>query len=275
MADSRFQLFKRVISALAAAVIVLGSGYIWGKTGFYAVCTVAIVIGIHEFARMAFTYWKLPDQVFHLFWIVATLFYASLIRLAEHRLLDFSLSCVAFLVGSLWLSRGKVTNEQLLPGMAMGSFGLIYCVLFPSYAIQIVTLSHGELWFVYLLLVVFFGDIFAYFGGRAFGKSKFMPLISPNKSWEGSLSGLFGSCLAGTLFVHFFLDHVPLLYVIPFSLLAGAVAQSGDLIMSLVKRVAHVKDTGSIMPGHGGILDRLDGLMICCPFVFAFALYMT
>lgn len=275
MADTRMQLFLRVVSALAAAAIVLGSGIFWGKSGFFVVSTVAILIGIYEFGRMAFTHWELPKLVAYLFWAVAVLFYVSIFQFGAHRLLDFSISCLGFLIGCLWLCRGKVSNEKLLAGMAIGSFGLIYCVLFASYSVQIVALEHGEWWFVYLLFVVFFGDIGAYFGGRTLGKNRLMPMISPNKSWEGAAFGLLGSCGAGTLFAYYFLPEAPLMIVAPFSLLAGIVAQSGDLLMSLVKRVAHVKDSGHIMPGHGGILDRLDGLLISCPLVFALAYYMT
>jgi phosphatidate cytidylyltransferase len=125
-----------------------------------------------------------------------------------------------------------------------------------------------------LLIVVFFGDTFAYFTGRWFGKRKLYVELSPNKTWEGALGGLFGSAFGGSVFGASVFQDVPWYKFALFCIACGAVAQSGDLLMSLVKRVSHVKDSGSIMPGHGGILDRLDGIFIACPLVYAFALYV-
>jgi phosphatidate cytidylyltransferase len=134
--------------------------------------------------------------------------------------------------------------------------------------------DEGVNWFFFMLIVVFFGDTFAYFGGRWFGRRKLYSNISPNKTWEGALGGLFGSCFGGVIFGATIFQQVPWYKFAVFCLVCGAVGQSGDLLMSLVKRVAHVKDSGSIMPGHGGILDRLDGIFIACPLVYAFALYV-
>ena len=101
-----------------------------------------------------------------------------------------------------------------------------------------------------------------------------MPMISPNKTWAGSFGGMFGSALAGTVHVFSTFQDVAVWKTVLFCLVCGFVAQTGDLMMSLVKRVAQVKDTGTIMPGHGGVLDRLDGVFIACPLVYAFALYV-
>ena len=100
-----------------------------------------------------------------------------------------------------------------------------------------------------------------------------MPQISPNKTWEGALCGLLGSAVAGVAHNAIVFKDIELWETFVFCMACGLTAQSGDLLMSLVKRVAQVKDSGGIMPGHGGILDRLDGVFIACPLVYAFALY--
>lgn len=274
MADNRSTFAKRVISGVLAALVLLALGHYGGTQGLLLACTIATVLGVREFSRMVFRRWEIPQAMIHMYWAICLICYALMFLYPERAWMTFTLSNVAFMAGSLWVTRGKVSNESLWAALAIGTFGLIYCVLFPSFAVATVRLEDGGKWFLLLLLVVFFGDIFAYFGGRWFGKHKFMPMISPNKTWEGSMAGLLGSVLAGTVHVGGFAD-TQLWKIALFCLVCGAVAQSGDLLISLLKRVAQVKDTGTIMPGHGGILDRLDGIFIACPLVYAFALYVT
>jgi phosphatidate cytidylyltransferase len=272
MADSSSTLIKRVISALVGALIVLGLAYFGGKYGLYLVCTAAIILGVREYSQIAFRAFHAPKTITNLFWGTGVSFYALIMNFQDQGLLWFALVNAAFFVSVLWLTRNHIDNDDLLPTLAVGTFGTLFCVLFPYYAIEIVKLPKGEHWFLFMLLVVFSGDTAAYFGGRFFGKRKLMPLISPNKTWEGAAAGVLGSCLAGSLHLTLAMPEVPSYRIGLFCLVCGFTAQSGDLIMSLVKRVAHVKDSGGIMPGHGGILDRLDGILISCPLVYAFAL---
>lgn len=273
MADSRSALTKRVISAVLGAAIILSLAYWGGRLGMYIVVTIAIVLGVREYSRMAFTYWGMPKSVSYLYWVASLLFYGLMVQFPTHGLSAFALTNVLFFVGVLWLTRDKVTNENLLPALAVGTFGMLYCVLFPNFAVRVIMLEDGATWFFFLLLVVFAGDIFAYFGGRFFGRAKLMPRISPNKTWAGSVAGLGGSAVVGVTMLAILLPSVPWVYTLLFCLVCGFCAQSGDLLMSLIKRVANVKDTGHIMPGHGGILDRLDGVFIACPLVYAYAVY--
>ncbi len=275
MADNRSTFIQRVISALLAAGIILALGWFGGRNGLYIACTIAIVLGIREFSRMAFRPGTIPFSVSILYWAISILFYGAMVNYYELGLLWIALGSAFFLSGALWLCRGSVNNENLLPALTLGTFGMTYCVLFPNFAVQIVKLDDGPQWFLFLLLVVFFGDTGAYFAGRFLGRNKLMPSVSPNKTWEGAIGGMLASALAGTIFAAIKLPYVGWLDCILFCIVCGFVAQAGDLLLSLVKRVAHVKDTGGIMPGHGGVLDRLDGLFIACPLVYAFALYVT
>ncbi|HMN69066.1 MAG TPA: phosphatidate cytidylyltransferase [Bdellovibrionales bacterium] len=274
MADTSSTFFKRVASGLLAAAILLSLIYFQGRNGVLTACVIATVLGIREFSRMVFTQWNMPALLPPFYALICLCHFALIFMYPAHADALFAGACITFLVSAIWITRGKVSNENLWAAIAIGTFGLVYTVLFPSYAVAAARLEDGEKWVLLLLLVVFFGDIFAYFGGRWFGKHKFMPMISPNKTWEGSLAGLFGSVAAGTVHVTGFSD-VAVWKTMLFCLVCGAVAQSGDLLISLLKRVAKVKDTGTIMPGHGGVLDRLDGVFISCPLVYAFALYVT
>lgn len=275
MADSKSTLMLRVVSALAAGLIILGLGWFGGRHGLYVACTIAIVLGIREFSRMAFRPGVIPFAVPVLYWTISVLFYGAMVNYYELGLLWIALCNAFFLAGALWLCRGSVNNENILSALTIGTFGMTYCVLFPNFAVQLVKLDDGPQWFLFLLLVVFFGDTGAYFAGRFLGRNKLMPNVSPNKTWEGAIGGMIASALAGTVHASLALTYVNKIECVVFCVICGFVAQAGDLLVSLVKRVAHVKDTGGIMPGHGGVLDRLDGLFIACPLVYAFALYVT
>ncbi|UJR85055.1 Hypothetical protein I5071_71340 [Sandaracinus amylolyticus] len=123
------------------------------------------------------------------------------------------------------------------------------------------TLDKGGAWVLLAMWLAWASDTGAYFAGRYFGKTKLYPAVSPSKTVQGSIGGLLGS-LTGGLAAHFgFLPELPLVDAILLALIGGALGQMGDLVESLVKRSTGVKDSGSILPGHGGLLDRVDALM--------------
>ncbi len=274
MSDNKSAFIQRVVSAVAAGLLLLGVAIYGGTTGLTLAVTVVIVLSIREYTRMAFRLGQMPDAVSHAYWAVCLLTYIAMFYFGDQGMVFFGIGNAAFFAACLWLTRGKVTNEALLASVAIGTFGMVYVVLFPYFCIRLLQLENGSKLFLFMLLVVFAGDTFAYFAGRFFGKHKFMPLISPKKTWEGSVGGLLGSAVVGTGYLCLSLEY-PLWQTVSFCLVCGFIAQTGDLLMSLVKRVAQVKDSGTIMPGHGGVLDRIDGVLIACPLVYAFALYVT
>ncbi len=143
---------------------------------------------------------------------------------------------------------------------------MVYLGLMPAMACRLIDLNHGPLWFIALLAFVFAGDSCAYFLGMFMGKNLLMPEISPKKTIEGALGGLLGSMLAAVVIVAVQSD-LPFWPVVGLALVSGAVGQMGDLYESLLKRVANQKDSGTLMPGHGGVLDRIDGVLFASPIV--------
>lgn len=127
-------------------------------------------------------------------------------------------------------------------------------------------------WILYIGAAVWGGDTSAYFAGRAFGRHKLHPKVSPNKTWEGAIGGLVGSALGGLALVKATGLPLPTSYAIVFALIGGAIAQVGDLVESLIKRACGVKDSGTLLPGHGGLLDRIDAFIIALPFFAAMIL---
>ena len=126
-------------------------------------------------------------------------------------------------------------------------------------------------WVLYALGAVWMGDTLAYFAGRAFGRHPLHPTVSPKKTIEGAIGGLLGSVIGGVAMVVVLDLPIDLVMAGLVALGAGAVAQAGDLAESLIKRSVGVKDSGTILPGHGGMLDRIDGVIFAMP-VFAAAL---
>ena len=131
---------------------------------------------------------------------------------------------------------------------------------------------HGE-WVLLAMTVTWFGDTGAYFTGRALGRHKLYPAISPGKTMEGAVGGLLGSVLAVVIAKLWYLSGTLAWWdCAALAIPAGALGQIGDLCESMIKRAYGVKDSGVIMPGHGGILDRVDALIFCSPYVYWYAL---
>jgi phosphatidate cytidylyltransferase len=133
----------------------------------------------------------------------------------------------------------------------------------------------GFAWVVLLVAITFATDTAAFFVGRAFGRRKLAPSISPSKTWEGAIGGVAGALIAGQV-CHLFLNYsVGIFGILLLSAFAAVAGQLGDLAESRVKRTAGVKDSGVIMPGHGGILDRLDSIVFNLAVVYYFVLWQT
>jgi len=155
------------------------------------------------------------------------------------------------------------------------SFGAIYVGgLLATYP-RTLLLPRGEHWVLLGVLSVASGDTLAYFTGRAIGRRKLAPFISPNKTVEGAVGGLLGSVTGAVLYAYGFLPEVPAGYAAAAGAAVGVFGQAGDLFESLVKRAAGVKDSGTILPGHGGILDRTDAILAAGPILHLFAAWSS
>ena len=151
--------------------------------------------------------------------------------------------------------------------LGFGLFGMVWIIWSLAHTTLIKELSDGTALLFYLLFVISFSDIFAYFGGKRFGKSMLAPTISPKKTWEGSFFGVVGGGIVGAVFGEIAMSMF-WLYGMLLAMVLAVVGQFGDLIESKIKRLCNVKDSGKILPGHGGILDRIDGHMLAAPVFY-------
>lgn len=261
----------RLFSAIVAVGAIVALWFFLGLTGLKILGLFAVVVGAWELTRILFkpTDSRLSRSFFYLF--IVCIFVLSTLHPA-HAGLVFSFFSICFCLVSLLSQKKFGSLDALTSFEAKSILGFFYVGLLPSFAVRILDLPQGMTWFLGLLAIVFAGDIGAYLTGMTFGRHKLMPAISPKKTLEGALGGLIASILVGLAFAQW-LDQ-PSIFLGLLAGTAGVIAQFGDLFESQLKRVADVKDSGRIMPGHGGVLDRIDGVLFASPVILFGALLL-
>ncbi len=167
-------------------------------------------------------------------------------------------------------------NQEVFQLIAKQVLGIVYIPISLSLLIFTKELDQGNFWIIWLLVTVFSNDTGAFYGGKFFGKNALSPNISPNKTIEGSVGGIITSLILGFIFsVIFFKDFSLSFLMIPASLMLAIAGQIGDLFESAMKRASHIKDSGSILPGHGGMLDRIDGLLLAIPVLYVYLVFIV
>jgi|SRR3989338_286918 len=166
---------------------------------------------------------------------------------------------VAIMMSSEWLDMIKNQSDQ----KKWRIIGFFY-ILFPIYAVIKIRLYDADILF-WMFAVIWATDIFAFFAGKSLGGAKLAPTISPNKTWSGLAGGVVASMLIG--FMSSFMFAGGVLFFVFISAFLAVIEQASDLLESKFKRICGVKDSGNIIPGHGGVLDRLDGMMLVAPTV--------
>jgi phosphatidate cytidylyltransferase len=255
----------RAASALVALAALIALYVFWKDLGMKLAVLIAVVIGTYEAQRLLLKDSALNLKIiFSLLTFIVFALSALTISVAS---VAFALAVILFCIASLVVLHKTAPLEQILSQQAKAALGLFYIGLLPAFVVRLLSAAQGVEWFATLLAVVFAGDTLAYIFGVTMGKTKLMPAVSPKKSLQGSLGGLLGSVIAMLICRHFFFPDMSLLAAIPLALCTGIAAQFGDFFESLIKRVADMKDSGRIMPGHGGILDRIDGVLFAAPVI--------
>jgi phosphatidate cytidylyltransferase len=167
----------------------------------------------------------------------------------------------------------KLENAPRRVGVAV--LGAGWCGLFMASLVRLRQLPSGEWWIVLLLSVTWLNDTGAYFAGRAFGKTRLFLRISPKKTWEGAIGGAAASLAAALIIQRLWLPQLPLWGAAAIGVGAAVLGPLGDLSESMIKRAFGAKDSGRLLPGHGGMLDRIDALLFNAPFVLLLARLLT
>lgn len=259
-------MFKlRVFSALIGIPLAILAAWHGGLILLFLVGAVMIK-GILEMVRLLNNLDLRPN-----IWLTVS---ASLMLLLVAYWQEWQVTGVIFtiLVISHLLLMVTYYPEYTFKDGAAGVFTTIYLSLF-AYVYLLSTLPEGHYWLLLMIASTWASDTFAYGTGRYFGKRQLAPTISPNKTWEGAWGGLVGSVFGTMLAAYLFgIMTTPSFFVIMLllGLLIGILGQLGDLVESILKRQANIKDSGTMIPGHGGVLDRFDSMLLSAPLVYYF-----
>jgi phosphatidate cytidylyltransferase len=253
--SSASDLPERVISAAIAIPIVLVANSL-GGVAFALVVAFAAIAGAHEFCRLTRSAGYRPAMPICL---VAAPVLAILPLSVHDPQSSWIVALFIVMLGSGIYYLMPELSPVGLVGWATTIVGVMYTGLLLGYISLLRQLNHGARWVVVLLVITWAYDTGAYFAGKSFGVTAFMAHVSAKKTWEGVtggliLAGLTGFVTAPFVSLHFWQGGL-------MGVVLGVVCQTGDLFASMVKRQAGVKDSGSFMPGHGGLLDRIDGLL--------------
>lgn len=254
-------LYKRVLSAIAGIPLLLLAVW-YGGWAHFGLTLLIMILALFELDKLYARMNLRPS-------LAAMTAGVLILSVSAYRGGMESLGLAVTPVVALVLLSGVVRYPAIAPGDVFGGLaGTFYIGMF-VYFYLIRTLDGGMAWVLVLLAGTWAGDTAAYFVGKKLGRSKLAPRLSPGKTVEGALGGLAGSVLGASL-VYFFYPAASFSLVALLGLLVGVFGILGDLFESSLKRTAGIKDTGGIIPGHGGILDRFDSMLFSAPAAYYF-----
>lgn len=258
----------RVLTAVVFLPILFAVLWLGSPIYFVTLAALAILLGLIEYYRLA----DCGGQGQGLLAAIGilTAFYSGWHGLAAASIAGL---VVVELLIQLFSNRHREDLSQVLPLTALRLFGVLYVALLGGYIIGLRVAGGEALHLPAKLLTLFFivvfaGDTGAYYTGRTLGKKKLAPRLSPGKTVEGAIGGLLGNVIAALIAHYTFFPELQLAHAVPLGLLMGLLGATGDLCESMLKRGAHAKDAGHLIPGHGGLLDRLDSMLFNAPLLY-------
>jgi phosphatidate cytidylyltransferase len=267
---------KRILTAIVALPILLYTVWSHSPYFFVGLTTIAIMLALAEFYSLATNVGCKPES---LAGYPAGLVVCASFVLEEPALLVATLAALTIVSLAVALRRPD-EMKQSLASVSATVFGVVYVAVLAGCLIgvrMIVDAPRPEsTQIASKLLTMFFAivmltDTGAYYTGRSIGRHKLAPRISPGKTVEGAIGGFVTAVITGLLCKLSFFREIPLTHALLLGALIGAIGQIGDLAESMLKRSAGVKDSGAILPGHGGMLDRVDSLLFCAPVLYYYS----
>jgi phosphatidate cytidylyltransferase len=256
---------ERVISGIIAIPIVLGI-ILYGNLGlFFFLIASIFLIATHEYFSMiasaGISGFPIEGLALSFLLLAISFFIPTFLPL-----LGVLIPLTLFIV---WYLREK--NVRIaLDSISYTLFGILYIAGLGGYFFLISNLEGGRQIIVFILLFVWVGDSAAFYVGRKLGERKLLELVSPNKTIVGAVANVIGTLIAALLASNLFFNEIPLIHCLIVAFICGIIGQFGDLAESLIKRNCRVKDSGALIPGHGGILDRIDSLLFAGPAFYCY-----
>jgi phosphatidate cytidylyltransferase len=256
---------REITSFIAAPFIIWAIG--WAPRPWYVgMIVVVAVLALIEFLTLGekkgYPILKAPSVVLML--VLLSTFIAAAVSV------EFAVFAILLLIPAFYVFSSRPL-EQALPGTAVCVLGTLYVGMLSGSLLRLrLDFEVGAQLVFFLLLVVWLGDAGAYYVGRSLGRRKLSPRVSPKKTIEGGLGGMATSLVTATV-IHFtFLPEFPLVHALIAAALLSVAGVVGDLAESLWKRSADVKDSGTLIPGHGGFLDRFDSILFTAPILYTY-----
>jgi phosphatidate cytidylyltransferase len=261
---------KRVITGVIAIPLVLGIVMYGSPLLFFGFVTAIVLAASYEYFSMVS---KMGVESFPVeggalcFLLLLELYLGS-------QSIHLFASLIPVTLFATWFFRGNDVRVALDP-IAYTTLGVFYIAGLGGYFLLIHNLEGGSQMIMFLLLLIWAGDAAAYYVGRNLGKHKLTPSVSPNKTVEGAIANVIGTLLAAFIAKSWFVEEFSLTHCLIVAFICGIIGQFGDFSESLIKRNCRVKDSGSLIPGHGGFLDRIDSLLFAGPaFYFYHQLFL-
>ena len=267
-------LLLRIISAIIGIALVL-SGIIYSAWTFGIIFLAILLLTSHEFYGLVKSSGNTPFRLWGTFFSLC-LFIAVYLVCMEYLEIKYFWILPPLLVMCFLFALYKHKTRHPIISLGLTLLGVVY-IAFPLSLINVIAFKNGEYSYVLvigILLAQWANDTGAYLVGKTLGKTKLFEAISPKKTWEGTIGG--GLISIGVLYIYslYFIELSSLEWAV-LAIIVSIFGSYGDLIESLFKRKLAIKDSGSLIPGHGGFLDRFDGLLFALPFVTAYLMVIT
>lgn len=262
---------QRIITALIALPLLILC-VIYASPGVFAgLLFLVTALALREFYRMALPEQRRLEASFSVASGVLCCVGLSYATSAPLLLMSIALPCLFLTLVYLFHLQDI---QSVCRDLSISLFGLMYLPLLLAHAVLLRTLPSGKAWVFLVFFIVMASDSLAYFVGRAWGRHRLYEAVSPKKTIEGSLGGLLGGVLGALLSKTLFFPSLSYVDILLLGVGVGAFSQLGDLVESLLKRSFGVKDSGALLPGHGGLLDRLDSLLFAFPMTYYYAVWI-
>lgn len=281
MSEKLKNLIVRTLSGVVLAIVVLG-GIAWSQWSFGVLLALLLIVGMSEFYTLAEKHGNRPQRFVGLIAGMVLLglnfaFVCDDIQIlgSAHRTFGAGMAFLLLLMPVMFICELYRRGENPIANIATTLLGVVY-VAMPVSLMCYFPIITSDVWnpavMIFFIFIIWANDVFAYLVGMSIGRTKLCERLSPKKSWEGFFGGVIGAVAMGLVAARMLGGSYAEWAVL--ALIASVTGVLGDLVESMFKRAAGVKDSGTLIPGHGGVLDRFDAMLLAAPFVFVYMLFV-